>query len=999
MMTSCCPHVTTGVGRLTSEDLSQLLRNSACDICRRTSSTANLWLCLFPDCYMMGCAESRNDHSTVHNQQNPNHCLQLNVSNKRVWCYKCCEEVHLASNQPQIPGVLGEKAGGKVTARQDQDASDIPLGLVGLSNLGNTCYMNSALQCLSNTPSLTRFFINCPEMVPRDVKPGLGRAYLKLMDEMWKDGGPGYVAPASVLNAIRQTYPMFRGYQQHDSQEFLRCFMDQLHQELSEPSEEDDDEEEEKMTMKQDLDLTTIADNNFDSLSELDSGGNSRSNSEAGEGDEYETADSGVDDQSGSDVAIVGRKRKLTDHSQAKDSGLGSIRSTTTTDDGESHKLVNVPESPGSRRKAPDSGGNLSDVEYADAMSDTALSSRSASPPRHPSSPSPPPQSPSKPRLTPQQPNKRQRVRQYHSVISDIFDGKLVSSVQCLACDRVSLTTETFQDLSLSIPSQDALTVVRQGSANGRQDQSQDGWMSWAWNWVWGWFYGLDVSLSDCLAYFFSADELKGDNMYSCEKCKKLRNGIKYSQVTELPDTLCVHLKRFRHDFAFSSKISTRVTFPLQDLDMSPWLHTDCVSKQTKYHLTGVICHHGMAGGGHYTSYCLNYIDNIWYEFDDSFVRPVDATTVAAAEAYVLFYRKNSGGMDNLRGKVTDLAEQDSQSLVKFYISNKWLNKFYTLAEPGPIDNSSVICRHSGVLPYRLETAHYLCTAVPPAVWRFLYDRFGGSVAVNRLQRCDICYAEAEEEERQKQFQLEEFKALHAAETEECNSGGDMYCVASGWFRAWESWVLGRARETPGPVDNRCIVVSRSSGSTLRPHSDYLKFSEDIWSMFLSLYGGGPEVVLTGGGGGGIRISNPRTQTIANLAARLRAKSLSEASARQKRASEADKSDNGRASQQENVEKSDEGRISQQDSMEAPVSHQESREAPESQQGSMEGPMSQQESMEASVSHLESMEVHTSDMIKIPVIETVKKDAMDVNKKEEQVYEKNEGAENMDVDT
>lgn len=975
-MTSCCPHVTTGIGRLTAEDLSQLLRNSACDVCRRTSSTANLWLCLFPDCYMMGCAESRNDHSTQHNQLSPNHCLQLNVSNKRVWCYKCCEEVHLATNQPEIPGVLGAGAAqaAKATARQDQDTTDLPLGLVGLSNIGNTCYMNSALQCLSNTPSLTRFFINCPEMIPRDAKPGLGRAYLKLMDEMWKDGGPGYVAPAAVLNAIRQTYPMFRGYQQHDSQEFLRCFMDQLHQELSEPSEDDDDDDEdEKMTMKQDLDLTTIADNNFDSLSEMESRGNSRSNSEAGEGDEYETADSGVDEQSGSDVAIVARKRKLTDQSQAKDSGLGSIRSTTTTtshpssEDVDSLKLGNVPESPSTRRKAPDSGGNLSDVEYADAMSDTALSSRSASPPRLPSSPSHQPQSPSKPRLTAQQP-KRPRVRQYHSVISDIFDGKLVSSVQCLACDRVSLTTETFQDLSLSIPSQDALQVVRQGSGNGRQNQAQDGWISWAWNWVWGWFYGLDVSLADCLAYFFSADELKGDNMYSCEKCKKLRNGIKYSQVTELPDTLCVHLKRFRHDFAFSSKITTRVTFPLQDLDMSPWLHTECVSKQTRYHLTGVICHHGIAGGGHYTSYCLNYIDNTWYEFDDSFVRPVDAATVAAAEAYVLFYRKNSGGMDNLRGKVTDLAEQDSQSLVKFYISNKWLNKFYTLAEPGPIDNSSVICRHSGVLPYRLETAHYLCTAVPPAVWRFLYDRFGGSVAVNRLQRCDICYLAAEEEERQKQFQLEEFKALHAAETEECNSGGDMYCVASGWFRAWESWVLGRARDTPGPVDNRCIVVQRSSGATLRPHSDYLKFSEDIWSMFLSLYGGGPEVVLAGGGGGGIRISNPRTATIANLAARLRAKSLSEAASRQKRASEADKNDNGR---QDNMEKFDNGRMSQQEGTDAPVSQLENT-------GMVEVPM--------------------CDTEKNPMIETVKKDANDVKREDEQVNEKNEGN-NMEVDT
>ena len=47
-----------------------------------------------------------------------------------------------------------------------------------------------------------------------------------------------------------------------------------------------------------------------------------------------------------------------------------------------------------------------------------------------------------------------------------------------------------------------------------------------------GWFYGPEVTLQDCLAFFFSEDELKGDNMYSCEKCEKLRNGLKFSQVS-----------------------------------------------------------------------------------------------------------------------------------------------------------------------------------------------------------------------------------------------------------------------------------------------------------------------------------------------------------------------------------------------------------------------------------------------------------------------------------
>ena len=46
-----------------------------------------------------------------------------------------------------------------------------------------------------------------------------------------------------------------------------------------------------------------------------------------------------------------------------------------------------------------------------------------------------------------------------HSIISSIFDGKIQSEIECLICNRRSRTIETFQDLSLPIPSREQLEV------------------------------------------------------------------------------------------------------------------------------------------------------------------------------------------------------------------------------------------------------------------------------------------------------------------------------------------------------------------------------------------------------------------------------------------------------------------------------------------------------------------------------------------------------------
>lgn len=49
------------------------------------------------------------------------------------------------------------------------------------------------------------------------------------------------------------------------------------------------------------------------------------------------------------------------------------------------------------------------------------------------------------------------------------------------------------------------------------------------------------------------------------------------------------------------------------------------------------------------------------------------------------------------RQKVVALASMKEPSLLQFYISREWLNKFNTFAEPGPISNHTFLCQHGGM--------------------------------------------------------------------------------------------------------------------------------------------------------------------------------------------------------------------------------------------------------------------------------------------------------------
>eukprot|EP00916_Digyalum_oweni_P005216 GHVL01009176.1.p1 GENE.GHVL01009176.1~~GHVL01009176.1.p1 ORF type:complete len:460 (+),score=84.30 GHVL01009176.1:200-1579(+) len=180
------------------------------------------------------------------------------------------------------------------------------------------------------------------------------------------------------------------------------------------------------------------------------------------------------------------------------------------------------------------------------------------------------------------------------------FAGQLRSRITCHQCGAVSDSHEVFLELSLPIPE--------------RKHKS----------------CGDVVSLKSCIDAFFQEDNVE----FYCNHCRRTQAAVKSLTVTELPNILILHMKRFNTSL---EKITSKVHFDPEIFYMTSGRQSGA------YQLSSLVEHRGGDSlSGHYINYSRfkNDATHSWWCIDDDCRYKVSPECIADSQAYLMFFTK-----------------------------------------------------------------------------------------------------------------------------------------------------------------------------------------------------------------------------------------------------------------------------------------------------------------------------------------------------------------------
>lgn len=125
------------------------------------------------------------------------------------------------------------------------------IGIKGIRNIGNTCYMNTAIQCLSNCAELRNYFLfgNPHKDINKDnilgYKGLMAYGFEYIIRKLWLDIEL-VIDIDKFKKAVGNCNDRFRGMSQQDTHEFVTFLIDSLHEDLNRVKEKKYIEKEER---------------------------------------------------------------------------------------------------------------------------------------------------------------------------------------------------------------------------------------------------------------------------------------------------------------------------------------------------------------------------------------------------------------------------------------------------------------------------------------------------------------------------------------------------------------------------------------------------------------------------------------------------------------------------------------------------------------------------------------------------------------------------------
>ena len=698
--------------------------------------------------------------------------------------------------------------------------------------------MNSALQALLHTPPLIAFLSHMSHIPLDSIRQRLIADFSILLQKVWS-GHYSLVAPGDLLRDIVFINPFFRGYGQHDAQELIRCVLDQMHEGLKRCEEyeytryaygEGSGEEQEVRWRERELQKEK------EKLMEKVRGERRG--------------------KKGSKETDKERKKRERDHPTAN-----GHRHTASVSANSSTPSSSAPPTPTAAAAAEHSTTSISTASTTSSISAASSNSSTSSAPSTSAPSASPSSSNSSSHSAETSAKKPVKIWPDHSIISDIFSGYLQSRIRCHQCSTISTVYDQFYDLSLEIPKESNMKrIAAERGTEAMTPQTKQSWLGSLLTYT-----GLvppPLSLETCLHAFCTSDRLIDRDQYRCDQCKAKVDASKTLALHSLPEVLMLHVKRFAHNSYFGSKVTRHVNFPINGLDMRPFLSEDKRARMAKaadaaaagtasaataddsslYDLYAIVRHLGSVAGGHYISYAKNHVTGKWYEFDDRIVTEISEKKLAEVEAYVLFYRHRHS--DSQRKQLLDriqdatLTQTQNQPAPTRFISRQYVKKVSVLGRVEPIDNRDLLCVHG--VPYELPAdGGQLAVPVSKAGWDRLVKQYGGGPLVDggryECEQCLIPIIRARERKR--------ISALDNEATHHSLPTDPFYLIHDDWLRQWRAFIQEKGAR-PGPITNQQLLDKEGRPRPgLVKVRDYRGLHGTVWEELLRCYGGGPVIV------------------------------------------------------------------------------------------------------------------------------------------------------------